>query len=197
MRGVIIALEGIDGAGTTTQSARLATWLRGRGRDVLQTREPSRGAVGTVIREALRAEGPGIDAHALALLFAADRLDHVAREVTPALARGEIVISDRYVLSSLAYQGIECPEDWVAALNRFAPAPDLTLLLDLDAEVGLARVRHRGDPAERYDRLDVLRRVAARYRDLAHEAGAVVLDGARDVDTVEAAVRREVERVVG
>src|SRR4051794_39709628 len=109
--GRFIVIEGLDGAGTTTQTERLATRLREEGHRVLTTREPSDGPVGMLLRQALtgRLTLPGAHApladETLALLFAADRTDHLASRVEPALGRGEVVLCDRYVLSSLAYQG--------------------------------------------------------------------------------------------
>ncbi|HYY53573.1 MAG TPA: dTMP kinase, partial [Myxococcales bacterium] len=109
--GRFIALEGLDGSGTTTQAERIASVLRAQGRRVLLTREPSDGPIGTLIRLALtgrlglpQRSGP-LTEEALALLFAADRVDHLAAVIEPALERGELVVCDRYVLSSLAYQG--------------------------------------------------------------------------------------------
>ncbi|HET6345426.1 MAG TPA: dTMP kinase, partial [Myxococcota bacterium] len=92
-RGLLVALEGIDGAGTSTQIAPLAAFLRARGRDVVTTAEPSGGPVGVLLRQALQGR-PRLDDATLALLFAADRLDHLAREVEPALARGAVVLTD-------------------------------------------------------------------------------------------------------
>src|SRR5690606_1380005 len=142
-----IVLEGIDGAGTTTQAERLAELLRGWGKSVVLTREPTSGPIGRLLRTTLGggltdAEGERVDLDwaAMALLFAADRLDHVRREIEPALLRGEVVISDRYDLSSLVYQSATCPEGasatpWLTQLNARARRPDLTLVLDIPPEV--------------------------------------------------------------
>src|SRR5579864_7294663 len=109
-RGLFIVLEGLDGAGTTTQLVRLAERLRRAGERVVATAEPTDGPIGALIRQALRRrlvhrDGRALTDESLALLFAADRVDHVAGEIEPALARGQHVLCDRYVLSSLAYQG--------------------------------------------------------------------------------------------
>src|SRR5438105_216358 len=104
-RGKLIVLEGIDGAGTTTQAARLGLHLAAHQLPVHVTREPSDGPLGLEIRKILRGSHAPFDPSALALLFAADRMDHVARVVEPALARGVNVVSDRYQLSSYVYQG--------------------------------------------------------------------------------------------
>src|SRR5690349_6199392 len=98
--GLLIAVEGADGAGTTTQCRRLVDWLRASGREAHLTREPSTGPVGALIRQVLAGTHASFDPTALALLFAADRLDHIAREIAPARDRGAVVVTDRYVLSS-------------------------------------------------------------------------------------------------
>lgn len=117
--GRFIVLEGLDGAGTTTQTERLASLLRSEGHDVVTTREPSDGPVGTMLRQALtgrlglpQGRGP-LAQETLALLFAADRTDHLHARILPALEQGKVVLCDRYVLSSLAYQGASLPMAWV------------------------------------------------------------------------------------
>jgi dTMP kinase len=142
----LIVLEGIDGAGTTTQALRLEAALRADGRDVHRTREPSDGPIGRLLREMLAGKHAPVDATTLSLLFAADRADHLGREVEPALARGTVVISDRWYHSSLAYQGAGEERAWIRTLNARARHPDLTLLLDIDAEVGARRRSDAGRP---------------------------------------------------
>lgn len=193
-RGRFIVIEGIDGAGKTTQARALVSWLRAGGVPAIFTREPSDGPVGRLIREVLRGGLP-MDARTLALLFAADRLDHVAREVEPRLGKGEWVVSDRYVLSSLVYQKLDAPAEWVRALNRFAPAPDLTVFLRLAPRAALARMDAR-PTRERFEQLATLRRVAANYeRWLRRSPGrTAAVDGDRDVIDVLQSVRAAVRR---
>jgi dTMP kinase len=199
---LFIVLEGIDGSGTTTQLDRLARHLEGRGRRVHPTREPSQGPVGRLLREILlgghrRPDGAAVDGLAMALLFAADRRDHLTREIEPALAAGADVVSDRYLLSSLAYQAQEAERDWVAGLGRDLRVPDLTLLLDVPVPVAAARRRAAGRPDERYDADEVQARVAARYRELcAATPGAIVLDASGSIDTVTALVTTAVDRLL-
>src|SRR5262245_41228317 len=137
-RGVLIVLEGLDGAGTTTQARRLVDTLIARGRIAHLTREPSDGPVGRVLRALLAGEhailGQRIDQATFGLLFAADRMDHLQREVTPALEAGEIVVSDRWYHSSLAYQGTGADRAWIRILNQRARVPDLTIFLRVRAE---------------------------------------------------------------
>jgi dTMP kinase len=187
-------LEGIDGSGTTSQSAALAAALRERGHAVSETREPSRGPIGKLVRERLAVAADPLDRAALALLFAADRLDHWTREIEPALSRGRVVICDRYVLSSLAYQSLDVPEAWVESINARARRPDLTFLLEVPASVALARVRSRRltsvEPTEIYDEEATQARLAARYADIATRAdtglvGEVIrVDGTPDANAV-------------
>jgi dTMP kinase len=199
---LFIVLEGIDGSGTTTQLDRLTRHLEARGRRVHATREPSAGPVGRLLREILlgghrRADGTAVDGLAMALLFAADRRDHLTREIDPALAAGADVISDRYLLSSLAYQAQEAERDWVASLARDLRVPDLTLLLDVPIAVAAARRRAAGRPDERYDADEVQSRVAARYRELcAADPRALILDASAPIDQVTALVTAAVDRLL-
>ena len=199
---LFIVLEGIDGSGTTTQLGLLERHLQGCGRQVHATREPSTGPIGRLLREILLGghrspAGQPVDGLAMALLFAADRRDHLAREISPALAAGADVVSDCYLLSSLAYQAQEAERDWVAGLARDLRVPDLTLLLDLPVEVAAARRRAAGRPDERYDADAVQARVAARYRELcAGDPRAVILDAARSVAEVATEIAAAVDRLL-
>jgi len=161
--GRFIVLEGIDGSGTTTQAARLSAALRDAGHAVVSTREPSDGPIGLVLRQALTRRLVGLSDRVLALLFAADRLDHLATVVEPALAEGKVVVSDRYVLSSLAYQGIRLPLRWVEALNAAARPADLTLYLEVDPRTAARRRHARGGTVELFDAAEVQRSVARAY----------------------------------
>jgi dTMP kinase len=204
--GLFIALEGIDGSGTTTQLGRLAARLGSQGRRVHATREPSEGPVGRLLREILLGghrgpDGAPVDGLAMALLFAADRRDHLRREIEPALAAGMDVITDRYLLSSLAYQSEEAARDWVEALARDLRPTDLTLLLDVPVSVAAARRHAAGRSTERYDEDGMQARVAANYRRLAAGAAAsrrpvVILDGSRPIDEVTDAIAREVASLI-
>ena len=193
--GRFIAIEGIDGSGTTLQTRLLADWLVSRGHEVVETREPSRGAIGTLVRERLSVQSAPIDPAALALLFAADRLDHIAREIIPATAAGAVVLSDRYLLSSLAYQSLDCEVAWVREIYARAPQPDLTLVLEVPAEVAFARVQRRvaggGSVEERFDALALQQRIAANYRRFREEPGlgrVRVIDGDQPPERVAAAI---------
>jgi dTMP kinase len=199
---LFIALEGIDGSGTTTQLDRLVAHLRGCNRGVHATREPSVGPIGRLLRQILVGDhrlpdGTPADGLAVALLFAADRRDHLRREIDPALAAGQDVVCDRYLLSSLAYQADEADAAWVASLARDLREPDLTLLLDLPVSVAAARRHAAGRIDERYDADAVQERVAARYRALvAGNPRAVVIDASASLDDVTRAVAAAVDKLL-
>jgi len=176
-RGRLVVLEGIDGAGTTTHVARLAEKLRTVRVPVRVTREPSDGPVGTLVRQVLtgRLVAPGGRApgwETMALLFAADRMDHVESTIEPFIAEGGVVLSDRYDASSLAYQSVSSGShakdalEWIRTLNRFVRRPDLTMVLDVSPEVAAERRLSRGEAAQLYDQNEVQRALAEFYRHL-------------------------------
>jgi dTMP kinase len=196
--GRLVVLEGIDGSGTTTQVAKLAERLRRAGIPVRATREPSDGPIGTLVRQVLsgRIVVPGGKSPGwatMALLFAADRMDHVQSEIAPFIARGGVVLSDRYDASSLAYQSVSSGAaatetvEWIRSLNRHALRPSLTIVLDVSPEVAAARRVRRGEAAQLYERDEMQRELATFYRGLAkHIPGdrVVVVDGDAAVDAV-------------
>lgn len=212
-RGRFLVLEGLDGAGTTTQARRLAIWMRERGRKVHVTAEPSGGPVGALVRQVLtgriagapgvRGEAAGFDPSALALLFAADRLDHVSAEIEPRLAAGWDVLSDRFTLSSLAYQALTCGDpSWVEAINRRALVPDATLFLEVSPATALRRRFAASSQREIFEVPAFQRKVARSYRSgiaRMREMGqrVEIVDGERAVEEVTAELARRVAEVVG
>ena len=200
-RGRFVVVEGLDGAGTTTQSRLLAAALRAEGRRVHVTAEPSSGPVGSLARLVLArrlggAPGDparGFDPAALALLFAADRLDHVAAEIAPRLASGEDVVCDRFTLSSLAYQSLTCGDvSWVEAINARAPSPDLTLFLRVAPQIALARRAAETGAGELFEVPEFQRAVARSYEAAVERLRArgervEVVDGERPPPDVTAA----------
>lgn len=146
MRGLFVTVEGVEGSGKTTVTHSLAEWLRQKGVKVLVTAEPGDTPLGARIRDLL-ANFSERTAWAEAFLFLADRAEHVERVINPALERGEIVLCDRFTDSTIAYQafGLGLPLETLNELNRIATnglVPDLTLLLDVDPETGLQRVKN-------------------------------------------------------
>ena len=153
-RGLFIALEGGEGAGKTTQARLLAIWLREQGYDVIATQEPGATKIGMRLRALLLdTSHTGLSPRAETLMYAADRAEHVESVIAPALERGTVVVSDRYVDSSIAYQGRgrNQPVSEVAGLNKWATRgvePDLTILLDLPPATGLSRRATSADRLE-------------------------------------------------
>lgn len=163
MRPIFTVIEGLDGSGGTTQSRLLAAWLEARGQEVLLTQEPTEGPVGKLIRKELSDPHSKLGNAVLAYLFAADRRDHLDRDIVPAIHAGKAVISDRYYHSSLAYQALAVGFPMVSSLNEAFRAPDVTFLLWLEPETSFERVQLRGAPVERFETLDRLRNVAESY----------------------------------
>lgn len=199
--GLWITFEGGDGSGKTTQAGLLEQWLRESGRTVLRTREPGGTEVGVLVRDIVLHHRGEVAARAEALLYAADRAQHVETLVRPALERGEIVVQDRYLDSSVAYQGagrvLDAGE--IRQLSLWATGgalPDVTVLLDLDP----AAARSRLDAADKpFDRLEAEKdefhaRVRAGFLDLA--AGEpqrfLVIDATAGVDEIAAVIRERV-----
>jgi len=195
--GVFIAIEGLDGSGGTTQVSRLGDAVEALGREVLRTREPTPGPVGRLIRQAL---GPGNEAsvlgdNVLPFLFAGDRQDHLDRLILPALARGAVVITDRYVPSSLAYQGVAIGVRAALSLNARFVAPDLTVVIDVPPEECMRRIIARGAPRERFEDTGRLTRIRAAYAhglELLDERGdrIVRVDGTQSIDALAGEVWR-------
>jgi dTMP kinase len=189
LTGRFVVLEGGDASGKSTQVRRLVARLEGAGRDVVETFEPGGTDAGRHIRAlVLDRDDSAIDARTEALLMAADRAQHVAEVVRPALARGAWVVSDRHVPSTLAYQGAGRALDVVELeqLSGWATAgltPDLVIVLDVPDDVAAAR-RSAGDRMER-EAESFHAQVRAAYRALAEERGWVLVDGSGDADTVE------------
>jgi dTMP kinase len=204
--GVFVVFEGGEGAGKSTQVGRLAEALRADGRDVVVTREPGATDIGARIRGLVLNTGDAPSPRAEALLYAADRAHHVATVVRPALARGAVVVSDRYVDSSLAYQGAgrTLPVQEISWLSSWATGglkPDLVVLLDVDPSVGLTRVDSRGEGADRLESesRSFHDRVRYAFLDLAaaDPKRYLVLDAARPADEIAGVVRERIERLIG
>ncbi|HET7539684.1 MAG TPA: dTMP kinase [Polyangiaceae bacterium] len=198
--GLFVVLEGIDGCGSTTQAKLLAAAIRSRGAQVVLTCEPSSGPIGALIRQVLQHRLLATDAttphhfdwSTMALLFAADRMDHLAATVLPALRSGAVVISDRYDLSSLAYQSLTAqpssdPIPWIRELNARALRPDLTIVLDVPAELAEERRRARGGVEEMFEKRELQARLAtvyARAEQLVPEDRVLHVSGAGELKEV-------------
>ena len=194
--GRLIAFEGGEGSGKTTQARLVAIWLRELGYDVEKTHEPGATKIGMRLRALLLdTSHTGMSPRAEALMYAADRAEHVASVIAPALARGAIVITDRYVDSSLAYQGAgrNLPVDEIARFNRWATGgriPDLTILLDMDPMAGLSRRARSADRLEA-EPADFHLRVRAGFLALARAEPARYL--VLDADRPPAEITRDIQ----
>ena len=159
-KGIFIVLEGLDGSGKTTQAKILATRLK-KCCVAIYTAEPSQGKIGLFIRNRILYGETRPPTSVEALLFAADRMEHVQNEILPALNEGCLVISDRYVYSSLAYQGSAgLSLEWIRTINSYALKPDLALFVDVDPETVLARLKRKKSVMEK---LEIQRKVREVY----------------------------------
>ena len=204
-RGLFLTFEGGDGSGKTTQSALLTEWLTASGQTVVHAREPGGTELGLELREIILHRRGYMAPRAEALLYAADRAHNIATVVRPAIERGDIVIQDRYLDSSVAYQGAGRVLDGTEVRNLSLWAtegllPDLTILLDVDVTVGRARL---DDARTRYDRLEAEaaefhHRVRDAYLGLAaaEPARFLVLDATRSVDELAADIRIRVSELL-
>ncbi|MDD1776056.1 MAG: dTMP kinase [Candidatus Methanomethylicus sp.] len=188
-RGVFIALEGVDGAGSSTQTKMLVDMLVDRGFDAVATKEPNPdGFIEPVIRRFLSgsSETPALDA----LLFAADRIDHVEHFIKPWLIAKKVVVSDRYIESSIAYQTSQgLSESWVISINRGAIKPDATLIMDIDPVISL---RRKTTSPERYEREEFLGKVRSKFLERASKKGYDVIDASLPIDSVHANIVKSI-----
>jgi len=199
MRGMLITVEGVEGSGKSTQCRRLAESLRARGLDVILTREPDGTPMGAAIRRLFTADAPTPTPLTQVFLFMAARQQHVAEVIRPALSRRAVVLSDRYADATVAYQGFGQGVDLetIRDLNALATGgllPDLTLVLDLEPAIGMARIRGRAHDA--FEKMDLAfhRRVREGYLEIARteKRRAVVLNADQDADALLAAIEAAV-----
>jgi dTMP kinase len=182
-RGILVALEGIDGAGKTTQARELAAALSRANVPFVTTKEPTGGPWGVKIRSSAQTGRMPIQEELAA--FLADRREHIADLINPALEAGKVVIIDRYYPSTVAYQGARgLDPDELLRANAFAPKPDILLILDVAPQVGLARVRSRGDVADLFEKEDELARAREIFLRLAGDPQTHVLDATQPLETI-------------
>ncbi len=188
--GFFIAIEGIDGSGKTTHSKKLVRWLNKHGVKSIYTKEPTNGDIGRILRSLARKKS--VDPRVEALLFAADRLEHLNKVIQPYIKKEYVVISDRYVYSSLAYQTVTTSDpEWVKEINKFALKPDLTILLDLEPRIGLSRVKRN---RTRFEEESFLEKVRREYLRLAEIDGLKIVDASRSIGEVFQEIVREVAK---
>ncbi|HEX9700244.1 MAG TPA: dTMP kinase [Acidobacteriota bacterium] len=200
MRGLLISVEGVEGSGKSTHCRLLGQWLTARGLEVVLTSEPDGTPLGSAIRALFEQDGMPPTPLTQTFLFMAARQQHIAEVIRPALARGAVVVSDRYADATLAYQGFGggMELETIRDLNALATGgvmPDLTILLDLDPAEGIRRISDR--PLDAFEKMDMgfHRRVREGYLEIAHaeKNRVVVLSAAQPKDALHAAVVRAVE----
>jgi len=189
MKGTFVCIEGLDGCGKTTQSKLLVEKLQ-RSYNAMYTAEPSDGKVGDFIRKSILYGEKRSTSLAEALLFAADRVEHVENEVLPALRQGKLVISDRYVYSSLAYQGAAgLSLEWIQSINQYALRPELAIFIDVDPRAVMQRLKPVKSVMEN---LETQQRVQQIYLKFVEKGDLIRIDGNKPKHLVA----EELQRVV-
>lgn len=180
-KGFFICIEGLDGSGKTTQ-AKILTERLSKSHTAFYTSEPSHGKTGIFIRDSCLYEDKRLPSASEALLFAADRVEHVENEIKPALAEGKLVICDRYVYSSIAYQGSAgLSIAWIKSINRFALQPDFSIFIDVSPERVLERLRRKRSVMETLETQQKVREV---YLKFVEKGELVRIDGDKDKEIV-------------
>ena len=180
-RGAFICLEGLDGSGKTTQAKMLAEKLKA-GYNAVYTAEPSRGKIGTFIRKHCLYGEKRLPSAVEALLFAADRMEHVATEILPAVEQGRLVISDRYLYSSIAYQGAAgLSIEWIETINEYALKPDLAVFIDVDPKTAMKRLKPNKSVMEN---LETQQKVREIYLKFVEKGSLVRINGNQPKTTV-------------
>jgi len=180
-KGIFIIIEGLDGSGKTTQ-ANLLTNRLSHNHAVVLTAEPSRGKIGTFIRDGCLYEDKRLPTEAEALLFAADRIEHMQKDLKPALNEGKLVICDRYIYSSLAYQGSAgLSLDWIKTINARALQPDFSILIDVAPERVLERLKRKKSVMETLETQQKVREIYLKY---VEKGELILVDGDKPKDVV-------------
>ncbi|MGH4039235.1 MAG: dTMP kinase [Sphaerochaeta sp.] len=198
-----IVLEGLDGAGTTTQLKKLKIELEKLGKSVYTTNEPTSRPIGKLVRTVLSGDFKTTDL-ALARLYSADRDDHLFNTedgVIMQVNNNKIVISDRYFYSSLAYQGVNCDFDKVVELNADFPHPQILIYIQTPTEECVSRIDRRGEKKEIFEKLDFLTKVNENYNkvleSLPEGVSLVKIDGTKSIDEITAMMLEEVKKILG
>lgn len=195
-KGKLIALEGPDGCGKSTQVKMLSEWLDSNGLEVETTKEPTDNPIGKVLRENLE-DKINLSLEAEALLFAADRAQHISETIQPQLEKGKIIVTGRYVYSSLVYQRVRgLSKEWIEQINKPAIKPDLSIFIDVPPETGLERVNSSGNPDKFEENLELQKKVRNTYRDLAEEKNIPIIDGTLSKEKVQKKIRKKVQDIL-
>ncbi|MEE9151539.1 MAG: dTMP kinase [Thermoplasmata archaeon] len=198
-RGILITIEGIDGVGKTTQAKMLAEYLSGKGYEVAKLREPTKGFWGEKLRD-LTKHGRNIIPKEECKWFLKDRMEDVQNNINPALDQGKIVVMDRYYYSNMAYQaalGLDM-ERIQEENEKFAPRPDLTLILDVPPEIGLARITDsRKEELNYFETLDYQAKVRKLFLSMRNYDNVQILDGNRGIEEIQEDIRKIVRNILG
>ena len=194
--GLLIVIEGLDGAGLSTQAAALAEYIRGKNKRVVLTKEPTASPIGKLIKSALKRDYE-FSLFALQLLFAADRAEHLEKEIEPALSTDKIVISDRYILSSLAFGAVDNDIEFLKLINSRFRRPDLTVIIDTPQRVCLERITRTRDNVELFEEEKRLEKVREQFLALkSYFDNTFIVDGDREKAEVSREIREVVERTL-
>jgi dTMP kinase len=193
-KGLFIVFEGVDGSGKSTQMTMLKDYLEEKREQVVLTKEPTDGLIGKLIWEYAESKSRSLRPETEALLFAADRVEH-SRQIQSLLKEGKTVLSDRYLHSSLAYQGAAGVDlKWISTINRSAVKPDLVFLLDIDPVRSLNRVNYRDRTV--FEENTYLRKVREIYRKFSEEGQIFMVDATQSVERVHIEVVNRVNRLI-
>ena len=198
-KGKFIVIEGIDGSGISTQILQLKSFLETTyGVKTILAKEPSEGPIGSLIRQFLNGRMIGIDDKSLALLFAADRIDHNIEKIIPVLEKGDYIICDRYLWSSYAYQGIKNDLTWLQEINKYAYKPDLTIFIKVRPEVSLKRITGSRYKTEIFEEQKILQQVFDNYVKIFDKwkksgENVIEINGEQDQESVEKDIRLAVK----
>ncbi len=196
MEGKFIVFEGLDGSGSSTQVSLLHQYLTEKGINVHSTKEPTNNPIGTLIRQQLKGQWKS-NQECLQLLFAADRAYHLEQEVLPLLKKGTMVISDRYVFSSLAFGSLDCNLKWLKQINSSFLLPDLTLILKVPAEECMKRIKSSRSEIELFEEENKLKKVWKNYEKISTLFKNVkIVDGSKDIQAVFKEVKKHVEKIL-
>ena len=193
-RGFFIVFEGVDGGGKSTQIKLLTEYLQEKGYDVEHHMEPTHGQIGNLLWSYMRSKNRSFTPETEALLFAADRIEH-GKAIREALEEGKVVISDRYLHSSLSYQGAAGVDvAWMKQLNKHALKPDLVILLDIDPDKSLERVSDRDKTV--FEENVYLKKVRSEYLGYADAGELVIVDATKPIEYMCTEIRALVDKIV-
>jgi len=196
MGGLFIVFEGLDGAGSTTQASLLESYFKSEGKKVLLTKEPTQGIVGGMIRAVLKGD-LSVSNETLQLLFAADRAYHMGKEVEPALDKNYLVISDRYLFSSIAYgsaSGLD--KEWLKKINEKFRLPDITIFIDVNPSTCIRRISENRFSTELFEKEESLKKVRQEYIELAEEFKFEVINGEDDIKATHKKVLEVIKKYI-